>query len=103
MYSKKIQILKHFANQKLQGKIYSIIILIFQSENVSCKRKVISIDTPWKDICSMESAMAMAIPDAVMKSFMGSVGNANEGIEIPYTVKIESVQNNSTKRKRTED
>ena len=47
--------------------------------------------------------MAMAIPDAVMKSFMGSVGNANEGIEIPYTVKIESVQNNSTKRKRTED
>ena len=51
----------------------------------------------------MESAMAMAIPDAVIKSFMGSVGNANEEIKIPYTVKIESVQNNSTKRKRTED
>ena len=51
----------------------------------------------------MESAMAMAIPDAVIKSFMGSVGNANEEIKIPYTIKIEAVHNDSMKRKRTED
>ena len=45
----------------------------------------------------------LIIPDAVMKSFMGSVSNDNEEIRIPYTVKVESVQNNSMKRKRTED
>ena len=45
----------------------------------------------------------LIIEDAVMKSFMGSVSNDSEEVRLPYTVKVESVQNDSMKRKRTED
>ena len=45
----------------------------------------------------------LMIPNAVMKSFMGDLGADNETIRIPYTMKIEPVQNDSKKRKRTED
>ena len=71
----------------------------FQTESQSCKRKVISIDTPWKTICSEKSIRAgLIIPDDVIKSFGGSMGDAaNEKVALSYSITIESVKNNSTK------
>lgn len=45
----------------------------------------------------------LIIPDALVKKFGHNLSDANEEFKLPYTVKIESVRNNSTKRKRTED
>ena len=50
----------------------------------------------------------LIISDSLIKKFGGSLGNANENIELPYSVKIEpvkieSVENSSKKRKHTED
>ena len=50
----------------------------------------------------------LIISDSLIKKFGGSLGNANENIELPYSikiepVKIESVKNSSKKRKHAED
>ena len=71
------------------------------------KGNVISIDTPWKTICSVESAKpALIIPKALIKQFGGSLCDSNETFQLPYSLTIEATQkstNNSIKRKSTED
>ena len=78
---------------------------IFQSKSKSCKGNVISIDTPWKTICSEESGMAgLVLSDAtIFKQLGGTTVDANEKFKLPFSVTIESEKNNSNKRKRTED
>ena len=97
----------HFSPRRNNAKMFDRFFssYFFQSQSKSCKGNVISIDTPWKTICSEESALAgLILSDAVIKQFTGSLGDAgkkNSGP--PFTVKIESNKNGSTKRKRTED
>ena len=77
-------------------------IFIFQTESQSCKRNVISIDTPWKTICSEKSSMAgLILSDAVVKTFAGDI--INETFILPYSISIESVKSVSTKRKHPGD
>ena len=50
----------------------------------------------------------LIVSDSLIKKFGGSLSNANEKMELQYSVKIEpvkieSVKNTSTKRKHTED
>ena len=59
----------------------------------------------------------LILSDSLIKKFGGSLGNANENIKLPYSVKIEpvkimvkidpsknkSVKNSSTKRKHAKD
>ena len=75
----------------------------FQTQSRSSSGNVISIDTPWKTVCSVESGMAaLIIPDALIKKFGGSLGEANEKFQLSYTITIESEKNTSMKRKHTE-
>ena len=77
----------------------------FQSKNKSCKENVISIETPWNTICTEKSEVAgLILPDATIKRFGGSSlgDDINEYIKLPYSIKIESGENNSAKRKRTD-
>ena len=68
-------------------------IYLFQAYYRTGGVNVISIDTPWKTICSVESGMAgLIIPDADIKKYGGSLGNANEKIELKYSIIIESVK-----------
>ena len=74
------------------------------------KANVISIDIPWKTICSLQSdnMAGLIIPDSLIKKFGGNVYNGNEKFQLPYSikiepVKIESVENSSKKRKHAED
>ena len=61
-----------------------------QSESKSCKANVISIDTPPKTICSMESGMAgLILPDSVIKKYGGSLSDVNENFQLQYGVNIE--------------
>ena len=77
----------------ISNEIYEI----FQSQSMSGKGNVISIVTPWKTICSEESAMAgLILTDGIFKQFGGNVG-------APFIVTIQNDKNSSTKRKRTED
>ena len=63
----------------------------FQNESQSCKRNVISVDTPWKTICSEKSSMAgLILSDAVIKTFVGDI--VNEIFRLPYSITIESVK-----------
>ena len=77
-------------------------IFIFQTESQSCKRNVISIDTPWKTICSEKSSMAgLILSDAVVKTFAGNM--VDESFRLPYSISIESVKSVATKRKHPGD
>lgn len=80
--------------------MYAMILEIFQSQKISCTRNVISIDTPSKTICSEESGLAgLILPDAIIKKFGGSLGDANEKMKLPFSITIESEENNSTTQK----
>ena len=70
-------------------------IFFFQSLTKSCKANVISIDTPAKTICSVESGMSgLMLSDATIKKFGG---NSSEKFSLSLSVTIESVKNKSAK------
>ena len=80
--------------------------MVFQVHYRTGKGNVISIDTPWKTSCSVESAKpALIIPKALIKQFGGSLCNSNEAFKLPYSLTIEAAQksSNSKKRKSIED
>ena len=78
---------------------------LFQTLTKSCKANVISIDTPVKTICSLESGKAgLVLPDAIMKEFAfgDTLDEAHEKFKLPFSITIQSKKNNSAKRKRAE-
>ena len=76
----------------------------FQVHYRTGKANVVSIDTPWKTICSAKSGMAgLIMPDDLIKKYGGKLCVANEKFKLPYSLTIESVKSNSLKRKHTED
>ena len=62
------------------------------SKSKSCKGNVISIDTPWKTICSEESGVAgLVLSDATLKQLAGTTfTDVNEKVQLPYSLIIES-------------
>ena len=44
----------------------------------------------------------LILPDAAIKRFGGHLSDVNENIELSYSIKIKSGENNSAKRKRTD-
>ena len=96
---------------RITSNKYDIVLFDFLQTNYRTgKANVISIDIPWKIICSLQSDImaGLIIPDSLIKKFGGNLYNGNEIFHLPYSikieaVKIESVENTSKKRKHAEE